>query len=82
MYGMNVHRAVIESKEKESGATLHYVSQEYDEGNIISQIKVPISEYDTPETLCEKVKNAEKIQLINELKKFAKIKNNNKVLKK
>src|SRR6056300_1922612 len=37
MYGMNVHKAVVENKEKESGITIHYVNKNYDEGNIIFQ---------------------------------------------
>lgn len=37
MYGMNVHRAVVEAEEKESGITIHYVNENYDEGNIIEQ---------------------------------------------
>ena len=75
MYGMNVHRAVIEAKENVSGATLHYVNDKYDEGNIISQTKVEISENETPESLSEKVQAAEKIQLTNVLKIFIDKKN-------
>jgi len=37
MYGMNVHRAVIEAGNKESGVTIHYVDEEYDTGSIIAQ---------------------------------------------
>ena len=37
MYGMNVHRAVVENKEHETGITIHYVNENYDEGNIIFQ---------------------------------------------
>ena len=37
MYGENVHKAVIKAKEKESGITIHYVNEHYDEGNIIAQ---------------------------------------------
>ena len=51
MYGMNVHKAVIESKEEYSGVTLHYVNNEYDKGNIIKQTKVKIEPTDTKETL-------------------------------
>lgn len=69
---MNVHKAVIEAKEEYSGVTLHYVNSKYDEGNIIRQTKVKIEQSDTPEMLSEKVQKAEKIQLIEELQKFAK----------
>jgi len=54
-YGMRVHRAVIENREKESGCTVHYVTGNYDEGPVIAQIKVPVSTDDTAETLAEKV---------------------------
>lgn len=37
MYGMNVHRAVVENKESQTGITIHYVNENYDEGNIIEQ---------------------------------------------
>jgi len=55
MYGMNVHKAVIENKEKESGVSIHYVNEHYDEGKIISQHRCSISENETPETLAEKI---------------------------
>lgn len=71
MYGMNVHHAVIESGEKHSGATVHYVNDEYDEGNIISQVSVEVTSSDTKETLSQKVQEVEKIQLIEVLNKFA-----------
>lgn len=72
MYGMNVHRAVIEAKEEYSGVTLHYVNHEYDTGNIIRQTKVKIEPTDTAETLSAKVQKAEKIQLIEVLQDFVK----------
>ena len=71
MYGMNVHKAVVEAKEEFSGPTIHYVNNKYDEGNIISQTKVKLSSNETPESLAKKVQDVEKIQLINVLKKFA-----------
>ena len=70
MYGMNVHRAVIEAKEEYSGVTLHYVNSEYDRGETIMQTKVKVEPEDTPETLAAKVQAAEKIQLIKALKNF------------
>lgn len=72
MYGMNVHRAVIEAHEKTSGVTLHYVDEHYDTGSIIKQTKVDVLETDTPEDLSLKVQKAEKIQLIEVLCMFAK----------
>ncbi len=59
MWGMNVHNAVIEAQEKESGATVHYVTSGIDEGEIILQGKVSVDENDTPETLAKKVHEVE-----------------------
>ncbi len=59
MYGINVHKAVIESGDKESGITVHYVNEKYDEGNIIFQARCPVSAGDTPESLAEKVHELE-----------------------
>ena len=59
MWGMNVHKAVIESFEEESGITIHWVNENYDDGNIIKQYKCRVSEMDTPETLFEKIKELE-----------------------
>ena len=47
MYGHHVHEAVIDSKEKKSGITIHYVNEHYDEGNIIFQATCDISDDDT-----------------------------------
>lgn len=55
MYGMHVHNAVIEAKETESGCTIHYVNEEYDEGAILLQSKCEITPHDTPESLAQKV---------------------------
>ena len=54
-YGMLVHRAVIENGEKFSGATVHYVDEGTDTGEIIAQERVPVYESDTPETLQARV---------------------------
>ncbi|QCK16979.1 phosphoribosylglycinamide formyltransferase [Mangrovivirga cuniculi] len=55
MYGKKVHKAVIEAGEKESGLTIHYVNNNYDEGDVIFQAKVKVEPKDTPETLAQKV---------------------------
>src|SRR6202034_4297826 len=55
MYGAKVHEAVIANKEKESGITIHYVNEKYDEGEIISQAKCPVEASDTPLALPQKV---------------------------
>ncbi|MDD7915642.1 phosphoribosylglycinamide formyltransferase [Polaribacter ponticola] len=55
MYGMNVHKAVKEHKESETGITIHYVNENYDEGAIIFQAKTALNVEDTPETIAEKI---------------------------
>ncbi len=55
MYGMRVHEAVISNCEKESGITIHYVDEIYDNGEIIFQAKCNIDENETPDTLAEKI---------------------------
>lgn len=55
MYGIHVHRAVHENKEAESGITIHYVNDNYDEGNIILQKSVNVQECKTPEEVAAKV---------------------------
>jgi len=71
MYGMKVHTAVVEAKEKFTGPTVHFVNTHYDEGDIIRQVKVPVLPTDTPEDVSAKVQAAEKIQLIEVLNDFA-----------
>lgn len=55
MYGMNVHRAVKQNKEVESGPTIHLVNAEYDKGEVLFQTKCPLQEEDSPETIASKV---------------------------
>ena len=59
MYGMNVHKAIIESGDKESGITIHFVNNQYDEGQIILQAKCKIDVGDTPEMLAQKIHQLE-----------------------
>ena len=55
MYGMRVHEAVLAAGERESGATIHLVDEEYDQGRVLAQEKVPVKAEDTPETLQKRV---------------------------
>ncbi|GHT17813.1 phosphoribosylglycinamide formyltransferase [Bacteroidia bacterium] len=55
MYGDRVHRAVRAANEKESGITIHYVTENYDEGDIIFQAKCTVLPTDTPEEIAQKV---------------------------
>lgn len=59
MYGMHVHRAVLDQKEKESGITIHYVNEEYDAGDIIFQTTCRVDPEDTPESLAHRVHRLE-----------------------
>lgn len=55
MYGKKVHEAVLATKEAETGITIHYVNEKYDEGEVILQKKIALTKADTPETLSAKV---------------------------
>jgi len=55
MYGMNVHRAIFEAGEKESGITIHYINENYDEGNIIVRYYCSIVDCKSPEEIQKKV---------------------------
>lgn len=59
MYGDRVHLAVKAAGEKESGITIHYVNENYDEGNIIFQAKCAVESNDEPEMIAEKVHKLE-----------------------
>ena len=72
MYGIKVHEAVINAKEKESGCTVHYVEAGIDTGNIIEQIRVPVYEKDTPEILQKRVLEKEHLLLPKTIEKILK----------
>jgi phosphoribosylglycinamide formyltransferase-1 len=59
MYGMNVHQAVLENKEKETGITIHYVNEHYDEGEFIFQKSVNIEDCKTAEEIAHKIHELE-----------------------
>ncbi len=59
MYGMHVHRAVVENKESKTGITIHYVNENYDEGNVIFQKEVTVLISDTPEVVAVKIHELE-----------------------
>jgi len=59
MYGMNVHHAVKAAGEKESGITIHFVNENYDEGAIISQHKVALSSTDSADDIAGKIHTLE-----------------------
>ncbi|MBO9634576.1 MAG: phosphoribosylglycinamide formyltransferase [Chitinophagaceae bacterium] len=59
MYGMHVHKAVIDAKEKESGITIHFVDEVYDHGAVIYQAICSITDTDTPDSLAQKIHQLE-----------------------
>ena len=59
MYGNSVHEAVVKNNEAETGITIHYVNENYDEGTIISQKRVVLSKTETAETVAEKIHKLE-----------------------
>lgn len=59
MFGMNVHKAVVENKESESGISIHFVNEKYDEGELIFQAKCPVSPTDSPSDVANKVHELE-----------------------
>ncbi len=71
MYGMNVHRAVFDSSDKYSGATVHFVDEIYDNGLIIEQRKVDISNVKSAEEIAAKVLKVEHQLLPSVIEKFA-----------
>lgn len=59
MYGNNVHAAVIAAGEKESGITIHYVDEHYDNGDVILQVKCAVLPDDTPGSLAQRIHGLE-----------------------
>lgn len=70
MYGRFVHEAVIKNSEKESGVTIHFVNEVYDEGEKILVKKLKLEENETVDTLEEKIKNLEKKAIVEAFKKL------------
>lgn len=59
MYGINVHQAVYNSGETETGITIHHVNKNYDEGELIFQKKIQLNKNDLPGIIMQKVRNLE-----------------------
>jgi len=55
MYGMHVHEAVKLAKETETGISIHFVNEHYDEGKLIAQFKTQLTEEDTPQSIAQKI---------------------------
>ena len=75
MYGKFVHHAVIQAGDSVSGVTIHRVDGQYDKGDILKQIEVPVPTASSPELAAVELENVvklqEKIMLVNYLKEYA-----------
>ncbi len=71
MYGSFVHKAVLREKESESGCTIHFVNENYDEGEYILQKKIQIDENETLDSLENKIKNLEAITIVEAFLKLS-----------
>ena len=72
MYGQNIHKAVIENKEKTSGLTIHYVNEKYDDGAIIFQKKIDLDSLESPLSLSKKILKQEHMHYSVEIEKLLK----------
>jgi phosphoribosylglycinamide formyltransferase-1 len=72
MYGINIHRSVVENSETFSGLTIHYVNKDYDKGAVIFQEKVELSKNETAETLSKKILKLEHLQYPRIIEKLLK----------
>jgi phosphoribosylglycinamide formyltransferase 1 len=71
MYGALVHRAVLAAGERESGATIHLVDEDYDTGPVLAQATVPVEAGDTEASLAARVQQAERALLVEVLAEIA-----------
>ena len=70
MYGMNVHHAILENKEKETGITVHYVNEHFDEGEFIFQANVNIENCSSAEEIAQKIHELEMEHFPKVISKF------------
>ena len=70
MYGMHVHKAVIDAQERESGITVHLADAVYDNGKILFQATCPVMPGDTPEQLAAKVQDLEQLHFPTIIEKY------------
>ena len=71
LYGMAVHRAVLASNERISGATIHLADGEYDTGPVLAQVTVPVERPETAEALAARVQRAERALVVQVLAEIA-----------
>ena len=70
MYGLAVHQRVIDNNDGETGITIHHVTREYDQGEIIEQLKISVLEGETAENLAERILKYEPILLVHTIKRM------------
>lgn len=71
LYGDKVHAAVLAAGDDETGATIHLVTEEVDDGPVLAQQRVRVESGDTPETLRLRVQTAERVALYSVIQRFA-----------
>ncbi len=71
MYGALVHRAVLAAGERQSGATIHLIDEDYDTGPVLAQVTVPVEAGDTESSLAARVQQAERTLLVEVLAEIA-----------
>ncbi|MGO4817342.1 phosphoribosylglycinamide formyltransferase [Flavobacterium sp. W22_SRS_FP1] len=59
MYGMNIHKAIADNKERETGITIHYVDENYDEGDVIFQKKIFLTGSESAEDIAARIHEIE-----------------------
>lgn len=64
MFGRRVHESVLKSGDHETGASIHLVNEHYDQGQVLKQVRVPVMPEDTVETLEARVKDIEKVAIL------------------
>ncbi|MCD4669723.1 MAG: phosphoribosylglycinamide formyltransferase [Actinomycetia bacterium] len=72
MYGDNVYKAILEAGEEETGVSVHIVNEEYDQGPVVAQTKLPVHKEDTIENLRERVKKREREFLVETVSEICK----------
>lgn len=71
MYGALVHRAVLAAAERQSGASIHLIDEDYDTGPVLAQVSVPVEAGDTESSLAARVQQAERALLVQVLAELA-----------
>ncbi len=70
MYGMHVHKAVLDADDAESGITIHVVNERYDEGTILFQARCEVHKGDTAETLAQRIHALEHLHLPEQVERY------------